>query len=251
MKKIAIIISYAYIGTPKILPGSIIDLYISYKYFTENDFDVYAITDFNKDHYPGLNTVIRTALRKKTVQNDIYDLWDKKNILFETNIINGILQILNNVSADKICLYFSGHTFKKEIYITDKKKIPTSLVTDIINIKDQVWIFDSCYCDILLKYKFDGKNLVVHSTNFERSEKKDNIVAIVSSETDERSYSTNIGSLFTRYFFTLLKKHNIKNVEYVSEYITSTISNKNEGYNQNVCFFSSKPMLIASLPEWL
>lgn len=246
MDKVAIVISMSYIGTNKHLPGSIIDMYIARKYFTSNNYKVFCITDFDRD-YPNIELIIATSLARGTANEDIYNIWEQDNLYLKCDLIETVKYIMNSNSMNKIVLYFSGHTYKKQIYITDVDKINTLSLTELIKVPEQIWIFDSCYCDIMLKYKYNGKNLIKNRD----CEVKEKITAIVSSESSERSYSTNIGSLFTRYFFSLQENYKIKNVEYISAYIASMIARKNKGYNQNVCFFSSYDMSICKLPEWL
>lgn len=208
----------------KVLPGTTVDLYRSYIFFKDvtniNNFKV--LTDVENDPDTGL------------LMNSILDgIVDSKVINFITNMktmgmhsyIDNLDSLLNSlkefITFNKLkflTVYYTGHGINNQIILPSNEKIDIfmleKLIYDIVPGVEIFFVIDCCsmkLSDQLINCKINK-----YESNF-REYTYDNrrcIYLVSSDSTEEKSISTNIGSLFTRVIFETLtyKIRNFQNL---------------------------------------
>lgn len=255
----AILIGFEY--TFNSLTGAIIDLYHGCKWCESFDCNVHILTDIKliKDQ-----DNLRNAVERKIADSDLLEFYD--NILNKTlvnnrhDLLTNIIQILSRgIPDNKLVIYYSGHGVKDSMVMPDRTLLPfidfRHNILNILNISVEIfWILDCCNPNGLhLPYKLERNSFTLSSSKIECASQP--ILLITSSETNEKSIATKLGSIFSRHLFRLLtilnntdqppKKtiiiptHKNRNLRRLIGNLGSSIRKMHTGYEQTVSIYSS------------
>lgn len=234
----ALLIGFEYEGS-LYLPGITIDLYLAYKFLKDNgwkDEEIEILSDIKKDHP---TEVLKRSILEKVVNSDILSFiadCKEKNIYItynDYNHYNNFYITLNKDRLSNLFIYYSGHA--KDGHLV----LPNNALCSISNFKDAICrknkyvhllneqqknveiflIMDCCQCDIELPfilvdgvYRFENENFVYPA-----------VISISSSLSDQNSFASKIGSLFSRHVFDILNIHKNKDITFILKEINKTI----------------------------
>jgi len=257
----AILIGFEY--TFNSLTGAIIDLYHAYKWCESFNCDIQVLTDIllvkNTDN-------LHMAINKKIVDSDILTFYDRINskiiIHNRYDLLNSIIGISEmGIRDNKLFIYYSGHGVKDSMVMPDRTLLPfIDFRENILNRLDSYieifWVLDCCNPNGLhLPFKLNGNTFVLSSSKIECVSQP--ILLITSSEANEKSIATKLGSIFSRHLFRILtllnnddkviiRKKNImiptnknRNLRRLIGNLTSSIRKMHTGYDQTVSIYSS------------
>lgn len=253
-KALAILIGFEY--NENKLTGSIIDLYLGYRWCKRYNYKVCIITDIkvkSEEYWKNNRELLDKAINEEIVDKDIIKFTENIEKIY---IINKekefklyIREIIKNIIYDnKLIIYYSGHGVNDNILLPDKSQIAFISFRDIIikNIRGDVeifWILDCCNATGLnLPYKLSNNSFMLSNNKIEPVTQP--ILLITSSDSNEKSVATRIGSIFSRQLFYILTNINNKifinrNLSRFKSFISSSIRQLHTGYNQNVSIYSS------------
>lgn len=211
-----IIIGFEY-HDEKILPATIIDLYIAHNWMKTFMNDIYILTDIKK-----INDIdiCNNAISEKYISDDIFSFIHLNNIHIINNsddLIENIKNIIIKHSHDNLVIYYTGHGINASILlpnndlfvINNLKYLLCELLSNYSNI---FWIMDCCNPNALyLPFYFNYDHWELRDDKIEYITQP--IILITSSEEYEKSLATKCGSLFSKTLFKILKDMNdIENI---------------------------------------
>ena len=277
-KKIAVLIIFSYIDSidRSKLHSVAIDLYHSYHYALNNNYDdIIVITDIINDMQldfvrPSItlgvvNSSILSIIEKIKTNNHYYYYKHKKDMIEKIN------RFVND--KNRIYVYYSGHSSNNNIKLPKKKEMYTfdgectgsdryiysgnEFTENIVksaNDKAEIFMVMDC-CQISnmkIPYKYDGIYKLGTDINF----MKPKIICFTSTSLEENAMIYTHGSIFSRYLFKLLNKicltkENI-DTKYYSLFYLKKYINKNctRVYNQTSNLYVSYPN-IKKLWDWI
>lgn len=229
------------------IPGILIDLYLTYKFLNDLNYDkIIIITDI--DNKIKIND-IKLAILKGLIYDDVLTFLDdisNKKLLYKFNNINDMNNFIvkNIIDCKFLYLYYTGHSINNTLILDINNSINTidllKIILSKVDRKCQIlFIFDCCYgSNFNLPFNINT-NGICKLNNLENPYFiKYDIVCIISSKNYEKSYSTIIGSPFTKAFIDNIKKDNIKNWSELAikmQYDINNIINK----KQNIQIYTS------------
>lgn len=247
------------------LTGAIIDLYHAYKWCESFNCDIHVFTDIKSIKDPDN---IRIAINRKIVDPDIFTFYNKMNskptIENSRNLLTSIIDSLKSaISDNKLFIYYSGHGVKDSIVMPDRTLLPfIDFRNNILSILDSYveifWVLDCCNPNGLhLPYKLNGTggtNIFILSPSKIECVSQP-ILLITSSESNEKSVATKLGSVFSRHLFHILLSlnrtcdatdnksivptHKNRNLRRLIGNLASSIRKMHTGYAQTVSVYSS------------
>lgn len=240
-----LLIGFQYRGS-NYLPGTIVDMWIAYNFFIKNNYTPIIITDIPiTSKY---NNFLANSIQIKTK--------DEFN-----SVINNTNYGINN----KFILYYSGHGMNNKILLPDKKTVSIKKIKRqlLINCpcKRYLLIFDGCQLgNVNLPYFYNKitKKIEYLPGNIEMTPTSNKILVFSSAGRNSSALSTEIGSLFSHGFFSILSfKYNLEDIiPYIDTNIQKYINirkqevSDSEIYDQNVKIYSSH-VFDGDISPWL
>ena len=247
----AIIIGFEY--EKNTLPGAIVDLYLAYRWCRSFDCQIYILTDIKSANIDDLNGAINENIADANIMS-FYE--DNIEVIIRTE--DDFRRALTlNIIDSKLIVYYSGHGVKDSMILPDQSLFPFVHFRNLIlgNLDDSVeifWILDCCNPNgMYLPFKLNNNSFMLSSYKVEYVTQK--ILLITSSEINEKSIATKLGSLFSRNLFYLLTKMNMKyfdlrsldqnrNLRRLIGNLASSIRTMHTGYTQTISIYSSYVM---------
>lgn len=265
----AILIGYEY-KNKNILQGVYIDLYQAHKWCQTFCSSIFILTDIRE---PPPIQFLKKAISQKIVDVGIFDFW--KNIQTKLTVLSvhslvASINLIPNVSDQKLIIYYTGHgKIKENINFYDEKYthcmlLPCGNFLSFSDFKKTIikkfhnceifWILDCCNPHGLhFPYKLQDNNFYLEKDN-----KIEFIIqpslCIISSNINQKSIITPYGSIFSRHLFRKLIELNEpfklndnltipnsrnRNLQRMVGYLNSSIKTYHTGYYQNVSIYSS------------
>lgn len=244
----AILIGFRYNNTNSII-GTIIDLYIAYKYCqTIGCGDIYIFSDI--ENISGRN--IPDAVINDIVDINIMHFMDHQKYSMVVQDRQGLLDNLKKINIspreNKLLVYYTGHGTQDAICLPSDEKLSIAMFRDtILSIcqpdSEIFWIMDCCHSNgLYLPYYYDTIHSEYRLANYHRCYITNKVFLITSSNKDEKAVATEYGSLFTRFLFKTLHGSLTRrkwNIGAIIDEITKKIREKKTGYTQSVSVYSS------------
>lgn len=249
----AILIGFEY--KTNSLPGAIIDLYQANKWCQSFGCITHILTDIESiDNTDNL----RHAVNRKIADKHLLTFDPKRTIIHDKDDLHvQLLNILRTMSDNRLVIYYSGHGVKECMMLPDGTLLPfvefRDYVLDNINPYVEIfWILDCCNPNgLYLPYKLEKNKFMLSPSKVQCVLQP--ILLITSSESNEKSVTTKLGSLFTRNIFRLLTRMNEdslikdgilpnyrnRNLRRLMGNLTSSIRKMHTGYAQTVSIYSS------------
>lgn len=237
------------------LPGTIIDIYHASKWCNSFNCTTHILTDIDVINS---DDILNAAVLRKIAGEDLLRFDPQRTIINDTDgLLEALTTILHNISETKLIMYYSGHGMKDSMLLPDGSLLSFVQFRDhvLANINSNVeifWILDCCNPNGLhLPYKLKGNSFVLSPCKVQCILHP--ILLITSSESNEKSITTKLGSLFTRNLFRLLTVMNEdgqvnddivpncrnRNLRRLMGNLSSSIRKMNTGYVQTVSIYSS------------
>lgn len=230
VRKIAIIIVFSYHDSDRMIPGSIFDLFIVTDHCKSSEFDeIRILTDFtdsmlNKDEF----------LISKSMFSAIIKRVDKSIIHENTNSVRELFKGLGK--GERRFIYYSGHCKNNHLEFPSYGKMGINKFKVIASrsASSAFFLIDCCECegaDLLYQINIDSvlserllerllgpkqySRSKIHDIPFDFRTRtipdtditKCNIISISSGNSQNSSFSTGQGSVFTRMIITVLKTY--------------------------------------------
>lgn len=239
------------------LPGALIDLYQAYCWCMSFGSNIHVITDIAE--YSNSRN-IQTAIANKITDSKLstfYDTVPSKTVVQRGDVmLHTIIQVLRQgIPDNKLVIYYSGHGVKESMVMPDKSLLPfidfrDSVLANIPLPVEIFWILDCCNPNGMhLPFKLQNNAFVLSPTKIECA--LNPILLITSSEIHEKSIATDLGSLFSRYLFRILRQLNEdhtsaiipnrtnRNLRRLVGSLVGSIRAVHSGYAQTVSMYSS------------
>jgi len=261
---IAILIGFEY--TFNSLTGALVDLYHAFKWCQSFNCDIHVFTDIElvKDY-----NNLRRVIDLKIAEPDILSFYERipsmTIVRNRTSLLRSLIRILENVSDDKVIIYYSGHGVKDSMVMPDKTLLSfinfRDTILDILQPYVEIFLILDC-CNpngMRLPYKLNN-NCFTLSTHIPNDIEcvSQPILLITSSESNEKSIATKSGSIFSRHLFRILTQfnkefnnddssapislipiHKNRNLRRLMGNLMSSIRRMHTGYTQTVSIYSS------------
>ena len=240
---------------PTILPGAFIDIYQAYRWCMSFNCTTHIFTDVTKDATSKYSYVIKKSIFSNIVDIDIITFYDMINttlINTSSELLTGLDAVLLNIPDNRLIVYYTGHGN------TDALVMPNRELLDFITFRDKIlskvttnteifWILDCCNpTGLHLPFLLERNNFVLSSAKISCVAQP--ILLIISSNSQEKSVTTDTGSLFSRYLFQLLHTLNNtnatisarnRNMRRLLGNLTGAIRKMHTGYTQTLSIYSS------------
>jgi hypothetical protein len=248
-----IIVSFSYdaklISHHQPISSSFIDIHRLYKYASETKSNYTIITDNRKYQLP---SNICQFIGRGCIDLDIYNFDLSKSLIIST--LPKLLEELSKLFLidDNILFYYSGHGLKTGFLIPDENVLTYDKLMELVSsIKKELFIvMDCCHPSSLnLAYRLNERFRLQRYRRLISQE----VLLICSSSEDERSISTDKGSIFTELLFNSLKDMRNKKIVANLSKLLIDINKKIKDLKlnkQNVMIYSSYPRYV-NVPEWI
>lgn len=245
----AIIIGFEY--ATNILPGALIDIYQAHKWCCSFGCSTYVFSDIRN----GIDDrIIKKNVDQGIVDSDImsfYDLVDKTPVTTSNELLTGISDKLEQMTDERLIIYYSGHGTKDALVLPNRELLPfiafrDTILRQVSATTEIFWILDCCNpTGLHLPFVLNNNKFVLSSARV--SCVLQPILLIISSNSQEKSVTSDTGSLFTRYLFRILHNLNIgssiasrnRNLRRLLGNLSSSIRRIHTGYTQTVSLYSS------------
>lgn len=196
--KAAVLIGLTYDqGIELKLPGTIVDLYLTYQLAIRARVDrIIIITDLVEAN----STIITEAIIGEVARPDLFQFLDqiKTSGIYQPFTSKAdLIQTLTLISSQyqDVLIYYSGHGDQRSLILPSLERLPmTGLIDPFDREHRLVIIMDCCNgTDCELPYQYQRQFRLVR-TKFIRPK----VLVLSASQPGESSYSTNCGSTFTR-----------------------------------------------------
>lgn len=276
---ISVIICCNYLRSSKPLNGAIVDLHLVDCYFSRFS-RPYIMTQFG--NYKLLDLDVREHVSNLAIDRGIVTEKIREQRVNEvTDIYNELCDIVDNLTDeerdDDMVIYYSGHCSRGNL-VTSSGYLPLDL---LYNLHDRmIIIVDACDLEVTLSYKMIGSKLVnitpqstgryeitskmnmtSNTSRYETigsitsddiiEEECNDILLIASCESGEKSFSSSLGSIFTRNLISTLQNYNMRDVRSILSVIDSNIRTLYSRHPQKTQCFSSIDREQVVLPLYL
>lgn len=245
----AIIIGFEY--ATNTLPGALIDIYQAHRWCCSFGCTAYVFTDIHENVN---NNIIKKNIGAGIVDPDIisfYDMIDKTLVTTSDELLTEISGKIKQLDDDRLIIYYSGHGIKDSLVLPDRKLLSFVTLRDAIlkqlsSTTEIFWVLDCCNpTGLCLPFMLEGNNFVLSPTRISCVIQP--ILLIISANAQEKSVSSDTGSLFTRYLFRILHGLNNgptiasrnRNLRRLLGNLASSIRRMHTGYTQTVSIYSS------------
>lgn len=251
----AIIIGFEY--KFNVLTGALIDLYQAYSWCQSFDCVTHVITDISEYNN---SRNIQTAIANKITDDKLSTFYDtiSSKVVVSTSydLMLAVIRVLEvGVPDNKLVMYYSGHGVKECMVMPDKGLLPfidfrDNILSHLLPQVEIFWILDCCNPNGMhLPFKLENNSFVLSPTKVECV--LNPILLITSSEMNEKSIATNLGSLFSRCLFRVLRQLNEdfstdvipnrtnRNLKRLVGNLVGSIRSVHSGYAQTVSMYSS------------
>lgn len=243
------------LASPTTLPGAFIDIYQAHRWCLSFNCAAYILTDVTGDVSSKYSFVLKKSIANNIVDPDIvsfYDMVDTTLVNTSAELLLGLDAILLNMSDNRLIIYYTGHGNK------DALVMPSHELLSFITFRDRIlskiptttevfWILDCCNpTGLHLPFLLDHNNFVLSSAKI--SCVLQPILLIISSNSEEKSVTSDMGSLFSRELFRLLHTLNSGNTTFSGRNrnmrrllgnLSSAIRKMHTGYTQTLSIYSS------------
>jgi hypothetical protein len=180
----------------KHLPGTVMDLYRSWKYFNQNNFNISIITDICR-----ITGEINLSNWYKDNQSVIH-------LVKNYNDFFGVINRYNHPDDCRTILYYTGHGVDEGLVLPDGNSFSFITLHKILSKKmsdrDEIYyILDCCYPNSI-NLPFHLANNIWNLVGKENKYFREKVMVITSSEGNKESLMKDSGSLFSRIFFQLI-----------------------------------------------
>lgn len=216
----------------KILPGSIVDLYLAYKWCSSFCDRIHILTDITNN-----NNILR-AIDKyicEPVAVEFYENVPNKHIVNTgVSLMDTMRKVITEHNLDdRLIIYYSGHGVNNFMVIPDQQLLPfidfRKCITDSVSLQAEIFcILDCCNPQGMgLPYKLKDNTFRLCEENFTCC--TNSMLVMTSSGVHEESYATTSGSIFTssllEYLTTLSSPFSISVVD--GQTVIPTTRNRN------------------------
>lgn len=240
----AILVAYEYENDK--LPGSVIDLYLMYKWFENLNYTIHVVTDITDEKITLNKDIISKAIKKQFCDNGIYVFFRqfRRNIVLNSPDFSRFLDNVPKISDNKLVMYYSGHGGNNCIKLPDGSKYTScKLKQQILDKVDDngeiLWIMDCCNPSGLnIPYKLSDNKFVLQNDQWHFTTQK--IILFTSSTGYQKSFALPFGSRFTQQLLFLFRQ-NISNIQHLCNTINKNlvIQTSEFKYKQTVTAYSS------------
>lgn len=208
----ALLIGFQYENGKK-LPGITTDLYQVYCFLKKHgwqDHQIKVMTDIVKDE---TTDILKTSILEKIVNSDILTFIEDcqergQYILFKSHHHYNNFSTLFENKESNYFIYYTGHSKDGNIILPDQALISLDRFREYINVGRTICVMDCCGGGLELPfilnegiYRFrDESPHQDRDNDFVQNE----IICISSSSENEKSLTSQAGSFFTRYLFSIL-----------------------------------------------
>ena len=229
----AIIIGFSYSRSKdqEMILGVFFDLFRAYSYCKKRGFILKVVTDIVRDFTDISQIVINEGL-DSGIFNFIETIKNNGQYIMCTTVkkLEGILE---EKTSNQLLVYYSGHCNNSRIILPDGGRLPLNKFKNMFSCNSLLFILDCCEINFDMPYKLKGKTfrssrIVDFKTN--------DILCICSSSSDEKSASSEEGSLFTRACFLVLneEKSHRSHIGVLMQNIQKKIMSNAAAYSTNL-----------------
>ena len=246
---LAIIIGFEY--KKNTLPGTIIDIYHAYTWCKSFSCNTHIFTDI--DHIKDIES-INIAINKGIVTKDILTFlkhfqFKSENMIKNKNVINTKEDFISKICSaqgkfdNKLIIYYSGHGLDESIILPSGehflfKDFRDMIIQKLDKFVEIFWILDCCNPNgLYLPYKLTNNMFKLSSTKIQCVTNP--IILITSSEMNEKSIATGMGSIFTRNLFKYLTNMKNRNMQILVNSLRIEMNKIKTGYMQTVSIYTS------------
>lgn len=247
--------SHGKVVSPTTLPGAFIDIYQAHRWCLSFNCATYIFTDVTADVTSKYSFVLKKSIANNIVDPDIvsfYDMVDTTLVNTSAELLLELDALLLNVPDNRLIIYYTGHGNK------DALVLPSHELLSFITFRDRIlsklaptteifWILDCCNpTGLHLPFLLERNNFVLSSAKI--SCVMQPILLIISSNSEEKSVTSDTGSLFSRGLFQLLHTLNSanttisarnRNMRRLLGNLSSAIRKMHTGYTQTLSIYSS------------